>query len=149
MTSAAFVVAIALLVQRGSPRFAQLSSTMFGLFYCGYLPCFWVKLRCGLAAPALNTGKWQALAFSPFIISQMFQFIEAKLSAFSSLICPFDQFSLFLFYRCRKDMANSSWWSSSLDSWTCGDIDFFQRCYCNRHICFSRWQGNTNDEPQG
>jgi phosphatidate cytidylyltransferase len=28
---------------------------MFGLFYCGYLPCFWVKLRCGLSVPALNT----------------------------------------------------------------------------------------------
>ncbi|XP_022757024.1 phosphatidate cytidylyltransferase 5, chloroplastic-like isoform X3 [Durio zibethinus] len=55
VTSAAFVVAMALLLQRGNPRFAQLSSTMFGLFYCGYLPCFWVKLRCGLAAPALNT----------------------------------------------------------------------------------------------
>ncbi|KAG2295955.1 hypothetical protein Bca4012_002622 [Brassica carinata] len=56
VTCAAFVVAMALLVQRGNPRFSQLSSTMFGLFYCGYLPCFWVKLRCGLAAPALNTG---------------------------------------------------------------------------------------------
>ncbi|KAK3033783.1 hypothetical protein RJ639_034225 [Escallonia herrerae] len=55
VTSAAFVVAMALLMQRGNPRFAQLSSAMFGLFYCGYLPCFWVKLRCGLAAPALNT----------------------------------------------------------------------------------------------
>ncbi|OVA09805.1 Phosphatidate cytidylyltransferase [Macleaya cordata] len=55
VTSAAFVVAMALLLQRGNPRFAQLSSAMFGLFYCGYLPCFWVKLRCGLAAPALNT----------------------------------------------------------------------------------------------
>ncbi|XP_031269647.1 phosphatidate cytidylyltransferase 4, chloroplastic isoform X3 [Pistacia vera] len=55
VTSAAFVVAMALLLQRGNPRFAQLSSTMFGLFYVGYLPCFWVKLRCGLAAPALNT----------------------------------------------------------------------------------------------
>ncbi|XP_074274223.1 phosphatidate cytidylyltransferase 4, chloroplastic-like [Silene latifolia] len=55
VTSAAFVVAIALLVQRGNPRFAQLSSAMFGLFYCGYLPCFWVKLRCSLAVPALNT----------------------------------------------------------------------------------------------
>ncbi|XP_044494770.1 phosphatidate cytidylyltransferase 4, chloroplastic-like isoform X2 [Mangifera indica] len=55
VTSAAFIVAMALLLQRGNPRFAQLSSTMFGLFYCGYLPCFWVKLRCGLAAPALNT----------------------------------------------------------------------------------------------
>ncbi|AEE80089.1 Phosphatidate cytidylyltransferase 5 [Arabidopsis thaliana] len=56
ITSAAFVVAMALLLQRGNPRFSQLSSTMFGLFYCGYLPCFWVKLRCGLTAPVLNTG---------------------------------------------------------------------------------------------
>ncbi|GAB4841209.1 Phosphatidate cytidylyltransferase 4, chloroplastic [Ancistrocladus abbreviatus] len=56
VTFAAFVVAIALLLQREKPRFAQLSSTMFGLFYCGFLPCFWVKLRCGLAAPALNTN---------------------------------------------------------------------------------------------
>lgn len=57
VTSAAFVVAMALLLQRGNPRFAQLSSTMFGLFYCGYLPCFWVKLRCGMAVPALNTSE--------------------------------------------------------------------------------------------
>ncbi|KAG6749337.1 hypothetical protein NC652_032629 [Populus alba x Populus x berolinensis] len=55
VTFAAFAVAMALLLQRGNPRFSQLSSTIFGLFYCGYLPCFWVKLRCGLAAPALNT----------------------------------------------------------------------------------------------
>ncbi|KAF6173692.1 hypothetical protein GIB67_021788 [Kingdonia uniflora] len=55
VTSAAFVVAMALLLQSGNPRFAQLSSAVFGLFYCGYLPCFWIKLRCGLAAPALNT----------------------------------------------------------------------------------------------
>lgn len=57
VTFAAFVVAMALLLQRGIPRFAQLSSAMFGLFYCGYLPCFWVKLRCGLSVPALNTSK--------------------------------------------------------------------------------------------
>nr|XP_043621202.1 phosphatidate cytidylyltransferase 4, chloroplastic-like [Erigeron canadensis] len=56
VASAAFVVAMALLLQRGSPRFSQLSSTIFGLFYCGYLPSFWVKLRCRLLAPALNTG---------------------------------------------------------------------------------------------
>ncbi|KAL8091876.1 hypothetical protein AgCh_034222 [Apium graveolens] len=56
VTSAAFIVAMTLLLQRG-PRFSQLSSAMFGLFYCGYLPCFWVKLRCGLATPALNTSK--------------------------------------------------------------------------------------------
>ncbi|XWS45894.1 hypothetical protein CRYUN_Cryun14cG0018300 [Craigia yunnanensis] len=46
VTSAASVVAMTLILQRGNPRFAQLSSTMFGLFYCGYLPCFWVKLIC-------------------------------------------------------------------------------------------------------
>ncbi|KAK9056269.1 hypothetical protein SSX86_027359 [Deinandra increscens subsp. villosa] len=56
VASAAFVVAMALLLQRGNPRFSQLSSTIFGLFYCGYLPSFWVKLRCRLLAPALNTG---------------------------------------------------------------------------------------------
>ncbi|GMN31360.1 hypothetical protein TIFTF001_048092 [Ficus carica] len=64
VTSAAFVLATALLLQRGNPRFAQLSSAVFGLFYCGYLPCFWVKLRCGLAAPALNTrigASWPVL----------------------------------------------------------------------------------------
>lgn len=56
VTSSAFIVAMALVLQRGNPRFAQLSSAVFGLFYCGYLPCFWVKLRCGLAVPALNTS---------------------------------------------------------------------------------------------
>ncbi|KAJ0797749.1 putative phosphatidate cytidylyltransferase [Helianthus annuus] len=55
VASAAFVVAMALLLQRGNPRFSQLSSTIFGLFYCGYLPSFWVKLRCCMQAPALNT----------------------------------------------------------------------------------------------
>ncbi|CAL9757245.1 unnamed protein product [Musa acuminata subsp. burmannicoides] len=55
VTSSAFIVAMALILQRGNPRFAQLSSAVFGLFYCGYLPCFWIKLRCGLSVPALNT----------------------------------------------------------------------------------------------
>jgi phosphatidate cytidylyltransferase len=27
------------------PKFAQLTSSLFGLFYCGYLPSFWIKLR--------------------------------------------------------------------------------------------------------
>ncbi|KAK8936794.1 hypothetical protein KSP39_PZI012765 [Platanthera zijinensis] len=64
VTSSAFLVAVALICQGAIPRFSQLSSTIFGLFYCGYLPCFWVKLRCGLAVPALHTdlGKhWPVL----------------------------------------------------------------------------------------
>lgn len=54
LTTASFLLATVLLLQRG-PRFSQLSSAIFGLFYCGYLPCFWIKLRCGLAVPAINT----------------------------------------------------------------------------------------------
>lgn len=55
VTTAAFFLAIVLLLQREKPRFAQLSSAIFGLFYCGYLPSFWVKLRCGTAISILNT----------------------------------------------------------------------------------------------
>ncbi|XP_019258192.1 PREDICTED: phosphatidate cytidylyltransferase 4, chloroplastic-like [Nicotiana attenuata] len=86
VTSAAFVVAMALLMQRGIPRFAQLTSAMFGLFYCGYLPCFWVKLRCGLAVPALNTrlgASW------PVIFGGQTQWtvgLVATLISFSSII---------------------------------------------------------------
>ncbi|OMO78526.1 Phosphatidate cytidylyltransferase [Corchorus capsularis] len=86
VTSAAFVVATALLLQRGNPRFSQLSSTMFGLFYCGYLPCFWVKLRCGLAAPALNT---RIGAGWPFLLGGQAHWtvgLVATLISFSSII---------------------------------------------------------------
>ncbi|KAL3616506.1 Phosphatidate cytidylyltransferase 4, chloroplastic [Castilleja foliolosa] len=97
VTSAAFFVAMALLLQRGNPRFSQLSTTMFGLFYCGYLPCFWVKLRCGLAVPALNARlveSWPLLlggqtmwtvglvatliSFSSIIAADTFAFIGGK-----------------------------------------------------------------------
>ncbi|KAJ4727175.1 Phosphatidate cytidylyltransferase [Melia azedarach] len=86
VTSAAFVVAMALLLQRGNPRFSQLSSTMFGLFYCGYLPCFWVKLRCGLAAPALNTRL--AVAWPIFLggLPRWTVGLVATLISFSSII---------------------------------------------------------------
>uniref|UniRef100_A0A5B6YND1 phosphatidate cytidylyltransferase n=1 Tax=Davidia involucrata TaxID=16924 RepID=A0A5B6YND1_DAVIN len=86
VTSAAFVVAMALLLQRGNPRFAQLSSAMFGLFYCGYLPCFWVMLRCGLAAPALNTRlgeAWPLLLGGP---TQWTVGLVATLISISSII---------------------------------------------------------------
>lgn len=94
VTSSAFVVAMALLLQRGrNPRFSQLSSTMFGLFYCGYLPCFWVKLRCGLTAPVLGRswpvllggqGHWTVglvailVSFCGIIASDTFAFLGGK-----------------------------------------------------------------------
>uniref|UniRef100_A0A0C9RZ20 Phosphatidate cytidylyltransferase n=1 Tax=Wollemia nobilis TaxID=56998 RepID=A0A0C9RZ20_9CONI len=86
VTSSAFFLATVLLLQRGSPRFAQLSSIIFGLFYCGYLPSFWVKVRCGLAAPALNTkigASW------PLLFGGQAQWtvgLVATLMSFSSII---------------------------------------------------------------
>ncbi|KAK4372025.1 hypothetical protein RND71_007409 [Anisodus tanguticus] len=86
VTFAAFVVAMALLMQRRIPCFAQLTSAMFGLFYIGYLPCFWVKLRCRLAVPALNTGlgaSWPVLLGGP---TQWTVGLVATLISFSSII---------------------------------------------------------------
>ncbi|KAL3684162.1 hypothetical protein R1sor_002184 [Riccia sorocarpa] len=67
VTTAAFALVTVLLLQRG-PRFSQLTSAIFGLFYCGYLPSFWIKLRCGLAVPALHTRvaqSWPVLLGGP------------------------------------------------------------------------------------
>lgn len=102
VTSSAFVVAMALLLQRGkNPRFSQLSSTMFGLFYCGYLPCFWVKLRCGLTAPVLGRswpvllggqGHWTVglvailISFCGIIASDTFAFLGGKVCSLVDLI---------------------------------------------------------------
>lgn len=57
MTTASFLLAMMLLLQQGIPHFSQLTSAMFGLVYLGYLPSFWIKLRCGLAVPALHTSE--------------------------------------------------------------------------------------------
>ncbi|KAG2258757.1 hypothetical protein Bca52824_078051 [Brassica carinata] len=80
-------------VTERNPRFSQLSSTMFGLFYCGYLPCFWVKLRCGLTAPVLGRswpvllggqGHWTVglvailVSFCGIIASDTFAFLGGK-----------------------------------------------------------------------
>ncbi|KAK9864427.1 hypothetical protein WJX84_011325 [Apatococcus fuscideae] len=49
-----FIVLSLQLFATEKPRFAQLASSVFGLFYCGYLPSFWVKLRL-LSAPAISS----------------------------------------------------------------------------------------------
>ena len=41
----AFGLLVLLLMTQRRPRFSQFTSTVFGLFYCGYLPSFWLKLR--------------------------------------------------------------------------------------------------------
>lgn len=46
LTTGAFsVVATLLITKQENPHFAQFCATLFGIFYCGFLPAFWVKLR--------------------------------------------------------------------------------------------------------
>ena len=50
----------------------------------------------------------------------------------------------FMFGRTRSSMADSSWWPSSLDSWSCSKLDFYQQHNCSWYICFYGWQGICN-----
>lgn len=50
MAVAGFVLLSLNLFSSPKPKFAQLTSSLFGLFYCGYLPSFWIKLRA-VSAP--------------------------------------------------------------------------------------------------
>jgi phosphatidate cytidylyltransferase len=62
MAVATFIVLSLQLLASRKPRFAQLTSAVFGLVYCGYLPSFWIKLRL-LAMPALHSTvmqNWQS-----------------------------------------------------------------------------------------
>ena len=54
MAVATFAVLSLQLFASEKPRFSQLTSSVFGLMYCGYLPSFWIKLRL-LSMPAVNT----------------------------------------------------------------------------------------------
>eukprot|EP00850_Spirogloea_muscicola_P022052 SM000275S10308 [mRNA] locus=s275:52141:53853:+ [translate_table: standard] len=59
VVTATCLVAAVLLIQPTRPRKGQFTSALFGLFYCGYLPTFWIKLRCSLP----NFGPLPAPAF--------------------------------------------------------------------------------------
>mmetsp|Transcript_21659 Transcript_21659/g.60197 ORF Transcript_21659/g.60197 Transcript_21659/m.60197 type:complete len:404 (-) Transcript_21659:566-1777(-) len=68
---AAFVVIVSQLLLVKKPKFSQLSTSIFGLFYCGYLPACWIKLRM-MAMPAVNTTLaqyWPSLLGGPTHIS--------------------------------------------------------------------------------
>jgi phosphatidate cytidylyltransferase len=54
MGVASFLVLSLQLIASRKPRFSQLTSAVFGLLYCGYLPSFWIKLRL-LSVPAVNS----------------------------------------------------------------------------------------------
>lgn len=64
-------------------RFSQITSLVFGLFYCGYLPSFWVRLRL-LAVPidlTLHAGLSNLMSF--FTGSQ----VAAQITVEAGLLC--------------------------------------------------------------
>ncbi|GFR46485.1 hypothetical protein Agub_g8062 [Astrephomene gubernaculifera] len=49
---ASFLLLVIQVLANKRPKFSQLASSLFGLFYCGWLPSFWLKLRSlGSQAP--------------------------------------------------------------------------------------------------
>lgn len=48
------ILVLQMFAAKERPRISQFMATVFGLFYCGLMPSFWVKLRL-LAVPAVNT----------------------------------------------------------------------------------------------
>lgn len=76
------VLSLQLLVVE-TPRFAQLTSSVFGLFYCGYLPSFWIKLRL-LSAPAANS---QWLQQWPVWLGGLSQCTVGLVSTLMAVLC--------------------------------------------------------------
>jgi hypothetical protein len=66
MAVASFLVLSLQLLVGERPKFSQLTSSVFGLVYCGYLPSFWIKLRL-LSAPAVNSTLLHQWPVRPFV----------------------------------------------------------------------------------
>lgn len=58
---ASFLLLVMDVISIKKPKFSQLASSLFGLFYCGWLPSFWLKLRM-IPTPAPDMPLPAALA---------------------------------------------------------------------------------------
>jgi phosphatidate cytidylyltransferase len=75
--TASFILLSMLLVKRSAMkkpkkkkvRFSDLTFLVFGLFYCGYLPTFWIRLRAVSVAPAVDP---------PAIIAKLLNLMNAE-----------------------------------------------------------------------
>lgn len=56
MLSAFSIVSFLLITKQEDPHFSQMCATLFGIFYCGFLPSFWVKLRALAFVGSSATG---------------------------------------------------------------------------------------------
>ncbi|KAK9810497.1 hypothetical protein WJX72_011815 [[Myrmecia] bisecta] len=78
-----FAVLSLQLLASDKPAFSQLASSVFGLFYCGYLPSFWVKLRL-LAAPAVGST---AVHGWPVALGGLTHWTVGLIATFMSVAC--------------------------------------------------------------
>lgn len=83
LTIAALLVLSLQLLTTKKPRFAQLTSSVFGLFYCGYLPSYWIKLRL-LRAPAINSAIAQHY---PVLLGGLSQWTVGLLATVMAVSC--------------------------------------------------------------
>lgn len=83
MAVACFLVLSLQLLASRKPRFAQLASSIFGLFYCGYLPSFWLKLRL-LAVPAAHSALAQRL---PAVLGGPSAVTVGLIATFTAVAC--------------------------------------------------------------
>jgi len=76
----AFFLLVMNMVAIKKPKFSMLASTVFGLFYCGWLPSFWLKLRM-LPFPAPD------IAALPAILAPLTSWTVGLLATFTSVAC--------------------------------------------------------------
>lgn len=85
MAVASFLVLSLQLLATRKPRFSQLTSAVFGLLYCGYLPSFWVKLRL-VSVPAINSKIVQGWTAALTGVSQATVGLVATFTAVACII---------------------------------------------------------------
>uniref|UniRef100_A0A7R9V1P0 Phosphatidate cytidylyltransferase n=1 Tax=Chlamydomonas euryale TaxID=1486919 RepID=A0A7R9V1P0_9CHLO len=77
---ASFFLLVMNLVAAKRPTFSMLASTLFGVFYCGWLPSFWVKLRwLPIAAPDMP--------IIPALVVPVSAWTVGIVSTFTSILC--------------------------------------------------------------
>lgn len=77
---AAFFLLVMNLVAIGKPKFSMLASTLFGVFYCGWLPSFWIKLRL-LSMPAPD------IPILPELLAPLTSWTVGLVATFASALC--------------------------------------------------------------
>eukprot|EP00775_Hariotina_reticulata_P009772 gene9772-9929_t len=89
MSVAAFCLLALNVLGNRKPTFSQLTSSVFGLFYCGYLPSFWIKLRnLDIAGPVLQLPgvSSQALSSISALLPQLTVGLVATLTTVACII---------------------------------------------------------------